>query len=229
MNPTTSLADFRPLYRAAWYLSIAMLLLIPLQILAYVLVSPPATVAGFFELYRSQPFLGLLSLDFLYLFSNSIVIVLYLALSVLLWEERPAVILPALVLGLVGLASYYPTNPSFEMLTLSAGYGTASPAEQSIFLAAGEALLAGYTGTAFDVYYVLSTVCLLLFSYALLRSPKFHRRVGIVGLVSGFFMLVPSSAGAVGMVFSLLSLPPWIAFVALLLPYFRRAAVGNEK
>ena len=229
MQTAVSPRDFRPLCRAAWYLSIAMLLLIPLQILVYVLVPPPATVAGFFALYRSQPFLGLLSLDFLYLFSNSIVIVLYLALAALLWEERPAIILPALVLGLVGLASYYPSNPSFEMLTLSARYALAAPSEQSIFLAAGEALLAGYTGTAFDVYYVLSTVCLLLFSYAILQSPRFHRRVGIVGLVSGFFMIVPSSAGTLGMVFSLLSLPPWIAFVALLLPYFRKASTAIEK
>ena len=220
--------NFQPLYRVAQFLALAMLLIIPLQIVIYVIAPPPDTVKGFFELYQQNPFLGLLSLDFLYLFNNMIIIIIYLALFVLLYREKPVTVLLALILGLIGIACYYPSNPAFEMLTLSNQYFQALPEQQTIYLAAGEALMAGYTGTTFDVYYVLSTICLLLFAYALIKSHKFKKSVGLWGLASGFFMIVPSSAGVLGMIFSLLSLIPWVVFVALLVINFRKFAADTS-
>ena len=216
--------NFQPLFRVAWYLALTMLILIPVQIIVYVVAPPPDSVKGLFELYQRNPFLGLLSLDFLYLFNNIIIVVIYLALAVILYREKPSIVLTALVLGLVGAACYYPSNPAFEMLTLSNQYFLAQPEQQIIYLAAGEALMAGYTGTTFDVYYVLSTICLLLFAYVLIKSPQFKKSVGLWGLASGFFMIVPSSAGMVGMVFSLMFLPPWLVFITLLMISFRKYA-----
>ena len=220
--------NFQPLYRVAQFLALTMLILIPLQIVIYVIAPPPDTVKGFFELYQQNPFLGLLSLDFLYLFNNMIIVIIYLALFVLLYREKPVTVLLALILGLIGIACYYPSNPAFEMLTLSNQYFQALPEQQTIYLAAGEALLAGYTGTTFDVYYVLSTICLLLFAYALLKSHRFKKSVGLWGLASGFFMIIPSSAGVLGMIFSLLSLIPWVIFVALLMIDFRKLAADTS-
>jgi hypothetical protein len=220
--------NFRPLYRVAQFLALAMLIIIPLQIIVYITAPPPDTVKGLFELYQQNPFLGLLGLDFLYLFNNMIVSVIYLALFVLLFHERPVVVLLALMLGLIGIACYYPSNPAFEMLTLSNQYVQALPEQQMIYLAAGEALMANYTGTTFDVYYVLSTICLLLFAYTVMKSPRFKKSVGLWGLASGFFMIVPSSAGALGMIFSLLSLIPWVIFIALLMTNFRRFAIDDR-
>ena len=216
--------NFQPLYRLAWYLAIAMLVIIPLQIVVYVMAPPPDTVIGLFERYQANPFLGLLSLDFLYLFNNLIIVVIYLALFVLLYREKPVTVLLAMIFGLIGIACYYPSNPAFEMLTLSSHYFEAQPEQQRLYLAAGETLMAGYTGTTFDIYYVLSTICLLLFSFALVKSPQFKKATGYWGLVSGFFMLIPSSAGTLGMVFSLLSLIPWVVFVVLLAIRFHQFA-----
>lgn len=220
--------NFQPLYRVAQFLALTMLILIPLQIVIYVIAPPPGTVKGFFELYQQNPFLGLLSLDFLYLFNNIIIVIIYLALFILLYQEKPVTILLALILGLIGIACYYPSNPAFEMLTLSNQYFQALPEQQTIYLAAGEALMAGYTGTTFDVYYVLSAICLLLFAYALIKSHKFKKSVGLWGLASGFFMIVPSSAGVLGMIFSLLSLIPWVVFIALLMINFRKFAADTS-
>ena len=220
--------NFQPLYRIAHFLSIAMLILIPLQIVIYVISPPPDTVKGFFELYQQSPFLGLLSLDFIYLFNNMIIVIIYLTLFVLLFREKPVTVLFALILGLIGIACYYPSNPAFEMLTLSNQYIQALPEQQTIYLAAGETLMAGYAGTSFDVYYVLSTICLLLFSYAIIKSPKFKKSVGLWGLVSGFFMIIPSSAGVLGMIFSLASLIPWVVFVVLLMITFKRYATDTS-
>lgn len=213
--------NFQPLYRVAQFLALAMLLIIPLQIAIYIISPPPDTVRGFFELYQQNPFLGLLSLDFLYLFNNMIIVIVYLAIFVLLFQEKPVVVLLAFILGIIGVACYYPSNPAFEMLTLSHQYFQALPQQQLIYLAAGEAVMAGYTGTSFDVYYVLSTICLLLFAYAIFKSPKFKKSVGLWGLVSGFFMIIPSSAGMVGMIFSFLSLIPWVVFIVLLMSKFK--------
>lgn len=85
-----------------------------------------------------------------------------------------------------------------------------------------------YTGTAFNTYYVLSTICLLLFAYAIMKSPVFKKSVGMWGLVSGFFMIIPSSAGMLGLIFSLLSLIPWIIFVALLALKFKSIAADPD-
>ena len=161
--------NFQPLYRVAQFLALAMLLIIPLQIAIYIISPPPDTVKGFFELYQQNPFLGLLSLDFLYLFNNMIIVIVYLAIFVLLFQEKPVVVLLAFILGIIGVACYYPSNPAFEMLTLSHQYFQALPQQQLIYLAAGEAVMAGYTGTSFYVYYVLITICLLLIAYAIFK------------------------------------------------------------
>ncbi len=220
--------NFRPLFRIAWYLALAMLILILIQIAVYVIAPPPTTVTGLFELYQQNPLLGLVSMDFLYLFNNIIIVVIYLALSVILYREKPSVVLLALILGLIGVACYYPSNPAFEMMNLSKQYFLVQPEQQAIYLAAGEALMAGYTGTTFDTYYVLSTVCLLMFAWALIKSPQFKKSVGLWGLVSGFFMIIPSSAGMLGMIFSLLSLIPWVVFIALLMVHFRKQLKNND-
>lgn len=219
-----SSGNLQPLYRATWILSLVMLFIIPTQILIYVLAPPPESVAGFFQLFSRNPFLGLLSLDFLYLFNNIIVAVIYVALFSLLFRERPATSILALLFGLIGVACYYPSNPAFEMMTLSHQFSQAAAESQHLYLSAGEAVMAAYTGTAFNTYYVLSTLCLLLFSYALLKSPQFKGSIGLWGLASGFFMIIPSSAGTIGIIFSLLSLIPWVVFVALLMVHFRKLA-----
>ncbi|MBN2882633.1 MAG: DUF4386 family protein, partial [Clostridia bacterium] len=169
-------------------------------------------------------FLGLLSLDFLYLLNNIILVIIYLAIFVLLYKEQPVASLLALILGLIGVACYFPSNPAFEMMTLGSQYFKALPEQQSIYLAAGEAVLAGYTGTSFNSYYFLSTICLLLLSYAMIKSTVFKKAVGFWGLISGFFMIIPSSAGLLGMIFSLLSLIPWMIFILMLMLKFKELA-----
>ena len=208
--------DYRPLFKLTNFLIIIMLLIIPLQIIIFSLYPPPNTVEGFFELYKSNVFLGLLSLDFLYLINNTIMIILYLSLFVALYKDSPLTVLIAFILGIVGIVCYYGSNPSFEILNLSRKFFDANINEQIIYIAAGETLLAGYSGTSFNVYYVLNTICLLMFSYTLIKSLIFKKSVGYWALASGFFMIIPSSAGMIGLIFSLLSLIPWVVFIGLL-------------
>jgi Domain of unknown function (DUF4386) len=220
--------DFRNLYRMSKYAGIVMIAIIFMQIIVFAISPPPDTVKGFFDLFNQNCFLGLLSLDFLYLLNNLLLVFLYLGIAAFLIRENPSLIIPAIVLGLMGVACYYPSNPAFEMLTLSNQYHIADVVFQPQYLAAGEALLAGYTGTSFNAYYVMSTLSLLLFSFALLKSDVLPQKVGVFGLIAGLLMLIPSSAGVLGMIFSLLSLIPWTIFVILLIICFHRRISEGE-
>lgn len=217
-------SNFRPLFALVQYFALTMIVIIFLQIAIFVITPPPMSVNGFFELFRRNALLGLLSLDFLYLLNNMILIVIYLALFVVLLHENPSVILLAFLFGAIGIACYYPPNPAFEMWKLSKHFAQEAGEAKLIYIAAGEAVMAGYAGTTFNAYYVLSTISLILFSYVLLKSTSFTKSIGISGMASGLLMIVPSSAGMIGMIFSLLSLIPWVVFIGFLGHQFRKLA-----
>jgi hypothetical protein len=107
---------------------------------------------------------------------------------------------------------------AFEMLTLSNQYATATTeAERSIFLAAGQAMLATWQGTAFDVSYVLSAIAILIVSAVMLRSHHlFSKTTGYAGLSAGVLALVPPTAGTVGLIFSIVSLVPMVIWLTLI-------------
>ena len=188
----------------------------PVQVAIFIAWPPPVTVTGFFEVFLDNALRGLLNLDLLYIVSNVLLIPLYLALYVALQRGNKSLMTLALALGFVGLAAYFNTNPSFEMLALSGQYAAAtSDATRATFLAAGEALLASYTGTAFNVYYVLDGIALLLIAAVMFRSTVFSQLTAWAGLAAGILMMVPSSAGMLGMIFAMASLIPWALFSAL--------------
>jgi hypothetical protein len=84
-----------------------------------------------------------------------------------------------------------------------------------MLLGAWQAMLATYKGTAFDVYYVLSAIALLLFAGVMLKSRIFPKATAYAGLLAGVLMVVPSTAGTLGTMFALAALLPWMAFCVL--------------
>jgi hypothetical protein len=103
----------------------------------------------------------------------------------------------ALAIGLVGIAAYFASNTAFE-------------------LAAGQAMLAIYQGSASNVYYVLNAIALLLISTVMLRSNIFSKVTAYWGILAGVLMLVPSTAGTIGIAFAFASLVPWAIFSVLI-------------
>jgi hypothetical protein len=107
------------------------------------------------------------------------------------------------------------------MLILSNRYSDATTdAERASLLAAGEAMMATFEGTAFNVYYVLSAIALLLIAVVMLRSTVFSKRTAYVGLIAGLFMVIPATAGTLGVIFSMLSLIPWVIFLVMIARHF---------
>jgi hypothetical protein len=208
--------SWNPLYRTASLAAIAVVLLIPVQLFIFIAWPPPETAEGFFDLFGKNAFLGLLSLDLIYLLNNAILILFYLGLYLSLRKTNPSAMLIALILGLVGIAVYYSSSIAFEMLSLGNQYQVADNGEiKQQLLASARTLLAVYKGTAFDVYYVLNGATLLILSLVMRKSKVFSKSTALWGLASGILMVVPSTAGTPGLILSIASLVPWIVFSIL--------------
>lgn len=161
---------------------------------------------------------GLISFDFLYMLCMVASIFLYLALFFALFEKHKSLSLIALIIGLIGLAIYFPSNTSIEMLATSRQYLNATTAyDKGSLIASGRTLLAIWKGTAYTVYYVLNGIALILFFLAMMKNNNFRKSTTYIGLASGILMTVPATAGILGMTMSLLSLLPWSVFSILVI------------
>lgn len=212
-NVNTADPRWKALYTIGSAAAVAMLALMPIRIIVFVIYPPPDTLSEYFVLFQENWLLGLLSLDLLYILNNVLLSVIYLALYFALQPSQEALMALALALGLLGIAAYFSSNTAFEMLALSHQFAAATTeAQRTIVLAAGQSMLAISTGTAFNMYYVLNAVVLLIISAVMLRSPVFSRATAYAGLVAGILMTVPSTAGTIGLVSALASLAPWALF-----------------
>jgi len=215
------------LYKTAGIIAWITLGLIPIQIVIFILWPPPTTVLDFYSLFQENALIGLFNLDLLYLLTVLFMGYLYLAFFAALKNTHKSIATIALALGLIGVAVYFVSNVSFEMMSLSNQYLLAETNEQkTILLTAGKVMLTRYRGTAFGVYYILSGLSLVLFSVAMIRNEVFSKKTAYIGLVAGILMLVPSTIGMVGMIFALTSLIPtsiWLFMIAR-----RLNQIGNE-
>jgi hypothetical protein len=215
------------IYKVAFFSTIGMLVIIPLQIAVFAAFPLPRTVLDWFLLFKARPLIGFFHADFFILVNNVLMVPIYLAFYQSLKGNNKGFVQLALVLGLVGIAGYLSSNRSFELLALSKGFFAAANDEgRSMFLAAGQAMVVGWQGTAFDAYYVLNGITLVLVAIAMLTSREYGRATAVIGLIAGCLMALPSTAGTLGLVFSLLSLLPWYVFAIRFSMVFRR--LGRE-
>lgn len=216
MKETPAIEDsWRGIGKTGAMAAFAMLAIMIAQIAIYIIWPPPASVDGFFRLFRENKFLGLLSMDLLYIVNNTLLILFYLGIFSVLKRQSFSAALIALVLGVVGVAAYYSSNTAFEMLSLAKLHAAADEAQRTVFLAAGQSMLEVYQGTAFDTYYILNGIALIVIAVLCLQSRVFSKTTAVIGLLAGILMSIPSTAGKVGLIFSLLSLIPWAVFSIL--------------
>jgi hypothetical protein len=212
------MSTWASLYRVGALAAAGVLGLIPIQMIVYLVSPPPGAVADWFALFQRSSLLGLLSMDLLLMVDYVLLGLVLLALGAALWRVSPAITVIAVSFELIAVATYFASTAALEMLVLSNAHTAATTeAERAILLAAGQAMLVNWQGTAFAASYILSGVALLMISAVMLRSPDFGKRAGQVGIVAGAAGLVPASAGTLGLVLSLASLVPlviWLVFVA---------------
>jgi hypothetical protein len=216
-NPSKSTYAWQTLHGVGGVSALAVLVLIPIQMVVFLLWPPPSSVIGWFTLFQDNALVGLLDMDLLLIVDYLLLIGVFSALWASLRRVNESLMAIALILQLVATVTYLSSTVAFEMLSLSNQYATATTeVERSIFLAAGQAMLVTWQGTAFDVSYVLSAVATLIVSAVMLRSHLFSKVTGYAGLSAGVLMSVPATAGTIGVVFSLLSLVPLVVWLTII-------------
>ena len=216
-GPVSPAATWRPLLNLGAGAAIAMLALIPIQLMVFVRYPPPVRAVDFLALFQSSRLLGLLSLDLIYLLDILLAGLLMLALCAALWRSSPSLVAVALFFTTIATVMYVPSNTAFEMLFLSGRYVVSEPGpEQTAVLGAAEAMLAIYRGTAFNVSYVLAAVAGLIVAVVMLRTRVFGRSTAYLGMTANTLGLVPPTAGLVGLVSSLLFLIPFVIWLVLI-------------
>jgi hypothetical protein len=220
-QPEASLANspWRTLYRLGGAAAIVVVAFVPVGAAVYFIWPPPASVLGYFTAFHDNPLVGLLNQDLLLLVDQVLMIVVALALYIALRRTSQSWMAVAFVMAVAGAVLFIASNTAFNMLGLSAQYATATTEEQrSALLAAGQATLAGYQGTAFVMGYLLTGAADLVIAVVMLRSPIFGKLAAWIGIVYGIAALVPpiNATGTVGLVFSFVSLLPMVAWLVLI-------------
>ncbi|MBS4060748.1 MAG: hypothetical protein KG029_10140 [Bacteroidetes bacterium] len=169
-------ADFKiTIYQTGRIATAFMLAMIPVQIIFYIMWPHPTTIIDWFLLFQNNWIIGLISFGFLYLLSMIASTFLYLALFFALKDESKTLSVFALTIGLIGLAIYFPSNTSIEMLSISKQYTqAATEQDKTILLASGQTLYSIWAGTSYTVYYVLNGIALILFFSAMTKNIKFR-------------------------------------------------------
>ncbi len=219
----TDSGEYASLFACAFFASLIMLVIIPVQLVVFAATGIPGSIEDWFALFSANPLLGFFHADLFILVNNILISVIYLAFYHTLKGINKGMMQIAVMLGLIGIAAYISSNRTFELFALAREYSGTADADARVLLAtAGTAVLSGWQGTAFDAYYVLNGVTLLIVSLLMFRSPLYGKATAAWGLSSGILMMIPSTAGTVGLVFSVLSLIPWYVFAVRFAFVFRK-------
>ena len=135
-----------------------------------------------------------------------------LALYVALRGVNESLMAIATVLALVEAVTFIMARPDLEMLYLSEGYAAATTeAQRATLLAAGEAMLATFHGTAFHVGINLFSIYYLIVSIVMLRSNIFGSVIAYTGIVAAILNWGLYVPGGIGLFLFTLSVIPFLA------------------
>ena len=225
-------AHGRLLYRLGSVAAFLTALLIPVQLAVFLIWPPPlgSPVQEWFRLFQKNALLGLLGLDVLLLVDYVLLIPIILALYVLLRPVAFGWAVGATALFFVAIASYFASNTSLEMLSLSRQYAAATaPAERALYAAAGQGMLATFEGTAFHVSYILGSLAGIGIGVAMVQSQAFSRLAAyaaIAGNGIGLGLYLPG----IGIWLSVLSVPLlWVWYVLIGRRFWELSRATSEK
>ena len=212
------------LYRVAGISALITAALILVQMIIFILWPPPITAIDYFKLFQDNSLLGFLALDLLYVVDNVLLVPILLALYVALRRTNVSFMIVAAALGFVGIAALFASNPAVSMHVLSARYAAAATeAQRSLYMAAGEPMLALYAGTAYHLSLILGSIALVVISVVMLRSRTFTKATAYMGILSNVLALglyVPR-IGIYILLFSIIFL--WVWYILVTRSFFRLA------
>jgi uncharacterized protein DUF4386 len=207
------------LYKLGGISSLLLVAIVIIQLIVFTIAPPPldGTAIDWFILFQKNPILGLIHFEFLMIIYVILCIPIALALYTLLRRVNPSWTVLYLILSLLGVMCFIAARPAFEMLHLSNGYAAVkTDAERAIFLAAGEAKVATFHGTAFYINYILGSLTGLMISIVMLKTTLFSKATAYIRIASSvcdFGLFVPT-IGMFIAIFSMLFLVIWNIMIA---------------
>jgi hypothetical protein len=180
----TAGSAWRSLYRFGGTAALILVALALVQMIVFVIWPPPgfesdlSTVTGYFSLPENNTLLGLLRLDLLLMVDYVLLVLMFLALYIVLRRVSPSFMAIATALVFVGIATYFPSNMAFSMLSLSDQYAaTTTDAQRTMLMASGQPLLTNLQSSTFYVSYILMSAAGLIISAVMLRSNIIFSKV----------------------------------------------------
>jgi hypothetical protein len=218
-NVTAADPRGKVLYQLGGIAALSMVGIIVIQLIVFMTVPPPleGSAIDWFSLFQKDKLIGLIDFELLMIVYTILSIPMTLALYFALRSTDQAFSALFVLLGLLGVMCFIAARPAFEMLYLSNQFAAATTeAQKAIVLAAGEAKLATFHGTAFQVSYLLGSLNGVIVSLIMLRSRIFSKATAYVRLGSSLFdfgLYVPV-VGTFLSIFSVLFLFVWNIMVA---------------
>ncbi len=207
------------LYKLGGISSLLLVAIVIIQLIVFTVAPPPldGTAIDWFILFQKNPIIGLIHFEFLMIIYVILCIPIALALYTLLRRVNPSWTAIYLILSLLGVMCFIAARPAFEMLRLSHGYAAAeTELQKAAFLAAGEAKVATFHGTAFYINYILGSLTGLMISMVMLKTSLFSKATAYVRIASSicdFGLFVPT-IGMFIAIFSMLFLVIWNIMIA---------------
>jgi hypothetical protein len=209
---------WKSLYKVGGAATLIMIAITLTQVVVFAFSPPPykGTAVDWFTRFQNNALLGLLDFEVLLVVYVGLSTLVSLALFVALRRTSPTLTAIFLVLSLIGSAAFIFARPAFEMLSLSNQYAAATTdAQRAAFLAAGEAMLAVFRGTAYLASYLLGSITGLIIAAVMLRTSIFGRGIPYLRIASSVFdfgIFVPT----VGLFISLFSVVCLLLFNILI-------------
>jgi len=179
--------NWHTLYKIGGAAALIMVAITITQVVVFAVEPPPleGNAADWFTFFQKSPFLGLLGFEFLLAIYALLSILVSVALFVALRHTSPSLTALILVLSVIGSIAFVMARPALEMLSLSNQYSAAvTEAQRATILAAGEAMVAIFHGTMFQVSYLLGSLTGFLIAAVMLRSAVFGRTAAYLRIAS---------------------------------------------
>lgn len=223
----TAHPPWKGLYKIGGAAALFAVAIIPIQLAVFIVRGQPESALGWFTLFQSNKPAGLLAFEFLFVINGVLGIATTLALYVVLRQTNESLLAIALVLGLIEAMAFIVARPALEMLYLSNQYAAATTdVLRATLLAAGEAMLATFKGTAVHVGNNFFSIYFLIAPIAMLQSNIFGRvtaYVGILAAILNWGLYVPEIALLLSAL-SVLPLAIWNILIARRLFQLGRAS-----
>jgi len=211
-------SEWEGLYAVGGAAALFMVVITLAQFVVFAVAPPPleGNAGDWFALFQKSPVLGLLGFEFSLVIYALLSVVVAVALFAALRPASPSLTVLFLVLSVIGGMAFVVARPALEMLSLSNQFSAAATDAQKVaLLAAGEAMVAVFHGTAFQVSYILGSITGLVIAAAMLRSGVFSRATAYLRIASSVFdfgLFIPG----IGLVISLLSVVFLLVFNLLI-------------